>query len=72
MDYKHVEKEDHKGKKVKLLDETYESGIPETIGCGKELGWRGILKTKEEKLKYIKSAERYWYSDDWFGSEKRR
>ena len=70
MDYKHVEKEDYCGKKVKVLDETYEPGKPDCIGCGKDLGWRSNLKTKEEKLKYLKSAERYWYSSDWFGSEK--
>ena len=72
MDYKHIEKEDYKGKKVQILDETYEPGIPETIGCGKSLGWRSKLGTKESKLTYIKTAERYWYSEEWFGSEKKR
>ncbi len=71
MDYKHVEKEDYKGEKVKLLDETYEPGIPEIVGCGANLGWRTHMATMEDKLKYLESGERYWYSDDWFGSEKR-
>ena len=72
MDYKHVEKEDYRGKKVKILDVTYESGIPETIGCGKNPGWRSKLKSRDDKLNYLRSAERYWYSEEWFGSEKKR
>jgi len=23
-------------------------------------------------LAYLKTGERYWYSDEWFGSEKRK
>ena len=34
--------------------------------------WREKLKDREEMLKYLKTADRYWYSDDWFGSEKRK
>ena len=34
--------------------------------------WRKKLKDREEMLKYLKTAERYWFSDDWFGSEKRK
>lgn len=34
--------------------------------------WREKLNTKEEMLKYLQTGERYWYSDDWFGSEKRK
>ncbi|MFC1669714.1 hypothetical protein ACFL20_04925 [Spirochaetota bacterium] len=72
MEYKTVEKKDFTGKKVKVLDETYEPGIPERVGCGEDLGWRGIMVTREDKIKYLKSAERYWYSDDWYGSERRK
>ena len=71
MDYKIVEKKDYAGKKVKVLDETYEPGMPERVGCGDSLGWRNKLGTKEDKLKYLETAERYWYSTDWYGSEKR-
>jgi len=55
--------------KVELLGETYEDGKPE----GEELGrWRQKLENRAEKLKYLKTAERYWYGKDWFGSEKRK
>jgi len=55
--------------KVELLGETYEDGKPE----GEEMGrWRQKLENRAEKLKYLKTAERYWYGKDWFGSEKRK
>ena len=54
---------------VELLGPTYEKGSPQ----GEELGrWRQKLGSREERLKYLKSGERYWYSDDWYGSEKRK
>ncbi len=34
--------------------------------------WRKKLSGREEKIKYLQTGERYWYSDDWFGSEKRK
>ena len=34
--------------------------------------WREKISNREEMLKYLKTADRYWYSDDWFGSEKRK
>ena len=72
MDYKYVEKKDFSGKKVKVLDETYDSGAPECVGCGSSLGWRGNWMSKEDKLKYLKYSERYWYNDDWYGSEAKK
>ena len=72
MEYKHEEKEDYRGKKVKILTETYEEGVPETSGCGENLDWRNKLESREDKLMYLQTGERYWYSDDWFGSEKRK
>jgi hypothetical protein len=72
MDYKHIEKKDYRGKTVKMLDETYEPGIPEISGCGENTGWRTVFDTREDKIKYLKSGERYWYSKEWFGSEKRK
>ena len=54
---------------VKVLGETYEPGKPD----GKELGkWRNKLETREEKLKYLRSGERYWFNPEGFGSEKRK
>jgi len=32
--------------------------------------WRKKLRNREEMLKYLKTAERYWFSDEWYGSEK--
>ena len=54
---------------VKVLGETYEKGRPE----GEELGrWRQKLASREERLRYLQTGERYWYGKDWFGSEKRK
>jgi len=55
--------------KVEVLGETYEKGKPE----GEEMGrWRQKLEERSEKLKYLRTAERYWYGEEWFGSEKRK
>ncbi len=55
--------------KVKVLGETYEEGAPQ----GEDMGrWRQKLASREEKLKYLRNAERYWYSQDWYGSERRK
>lgn len=54
---------------VDVLGETFEEGKPE----GEEMGkWRRKAASREEKLKYLKTAERYWFSDEWYGSEKRK
>ena len=55
--------------KVEVLGATFEKGKPE----GEELGkWRQKLESREEKLKYLQTGERYWFGKDWFGSEKRK
>ncbi len=56
--------------KVAVPGETFEKGKPETGGG--EGRWRQKLGSREEKLKYLQTAERYWYGKDWFGSEKRK
>ncbi len=54
---------------VEVLGATYESGKP----AGEEMGrWRQKLAKREEKIKYLETGERYFYSQDWFGSEKRK
>ena len=69
MEEKTVKKEVPGGGKAGILGETYEAGEPR----GEEAGrWRQKLASRDEKLKYLKSGERYWYSSDWFGSEKRK
>ncbi len=72
MEYKIIEKEDHTGTKVKVLGETYAPGNPESRGVGEDRGWRGHLMDRNEMLRYLKNGERYWYSGDWYGSEKKR
>jgi hypothetical protein len=69
MEYK-IEKKDAPGwGEIDVLGDTFEEGKPE----GEEAGrWRQKLASREEKLKYLQNGERYWYSDDWFGSEKRK
>ncbi len=69
MDYK-VEKKASPGwGEVEVLGNTFERGKPEDKNLGR---WREKLESREEKLKYLQSGERYWYSNDWFGSEKRK
>jgi len=69
MEYK-VEKKSAPGREeVEVLGATFEEGKPE----GEELGkWRQKLGTREEKLKYLQTGERYWYGTEWYGSEKRK
>ena len=69
MEYK-IEKVSAPGRKeVEVLVATFEEGKPE----GKELGqWRQKVGSREEKLKYLENGERYWYGEEWYGSEKRK
>jgi hypothetical protein len=69
MEYK-IEKKKAPGRdEVEVLGDTFEEGKPEGEDVGK---WRQKLASREDKLRYLKSGERYWFSDDWFGSEKRK
>ena len=69
MEYK-IEKKKAPGRDmVEVLGETYEEGKPEGEGMGR---WRQKLASRDEKLKYLETGERYWYGKEWFGSEKRR
>lgn len=62
-----IEKELFDGSKVEILGETYEPGKPEQPGR-----WKKNFATRADYLNYLNQAERYWYNDDWFGSEKRK
>ncbi len=69
MEYK-VEKTKAPGRdEVEVLGATFTEGKPEGEDAGK---WRQKLDSREEKLKYLQSGERYFYSQEWFGSEKRK
>ena len=69
MEYKIGKKKAPGRKQVEVLGATFEEGKPE----GEELGkWRQKLESREERLKYLQSGERYWFGKDWYGSEKRK
>jgi len=55
--------------KVEVLRATYDKGKPEDKDIGK---WRQKLRNRTERLRYLESGERYWYSKEWYGSEKRK
>ncbi len=55
------------GEDVEVLGPTFEEGEPDAPDK-----WRAKLRDRKEMLAYLKTAERYWFSDDWFGSERRK
>ena len=69
MQYKKEKKAAPGRGEVEVLADTYEPGKPEGEDVGR---WRQKLQNRDEKIKYLQSAERYWYSKEWFGSEKRK
>ncbi len=54
---------------VEVLGATFEEGRPKDIVLGQ---WRQKLGSRAEKLKYLETAERYWFGKEWYGSEKRK
>jgi hypothetical protein len=66
-DYVYEEKENYEGKKVKVLGPTFEEGKPDTM-----VDWRAKLTTRDDVVGYLRTALRYWYSSEWYGSEKRK
>ena len=66
-EYKMEEKTSFDGRKVKVLGPTFEEGKP-----GASENWRQKMRNREEMLAYLKTGERYWFSEEWFGSEKRK
>jgi len=69
MEYENIEKDAPGRDKVKILSSTFEKGKPEGASDG---SWRQKMRDRQEKLKYLETGERYWYGEDWFGSEKRK
>jgi len=67
MEEKLEEKVSFNGKKVKVLGNTFEEGRPES-----PYQWRKKLRSREEMLEYLQTGERYWFNDEWYGSEKRK
>jgi len=69
MEYQ-VEERNAPGRdKVEVLGATYDKGKPEDKDMGK---WRQKLRNRTEQMRYLESGERYWYSQEWYGSEKRK
>lgn len=54
---------------VELLGETFEKGKPEEVDLGR---WRQKLTSRATMMKYLENGERYWYGNEWYGSEKRK
>jgi hypothetical protein len=69
MKYKVEKKSAPNRGEVEVLGATFEEGKPEGTQVGK---WRLKLESRQEKLKYLETGERYYYSNDWYGSEKRK
>ncbi len=67
MSEKKVKKPCWDGKEVEILGETYDDGLPQ-----EKLSWRVKLGDRKQMLRYLQSGERYWFSKDWYGSEKRK
>jgi len=69
MEYE-VQKKSAPGREeVEVLGATFEEGKPEDNELGK---WRHKVGGREEKLKYLENAERYWFGKEWYGSERRK
>jgi len=47
-------------------EETFEPGKPT-----EPIDWRSKLSTREERLKFLQTALRYWYGES-YGSERRK
>ncbi|NOZ64097.1 MAG: hypothetical protein GXO71_04060 [Caldiserica bacterium] len=54
-------------KEKKVLGPTYERGKPT-----QPLSWMKKLSDRAEMLKFLKTGERYWFSQEGYGSERRK
>ncbi|HTY25148.1 MAG TPA: hypothetical protein VMC85_18600 [Desulfomonilaceae bacterium] len=73
VDEKYEEKERSDGEKVKILMPTYVKGSDEDRYPWRKNITEVNLGEKADPIKrYLTTAERYFYSKDWFGSEKRK
>jgi hypothetical protein len=65
--YPKEKKKDFSGKEVELLGPSYEEGTPT-----EKADWRHNMKDRDDMIQYLKTGLRYWYSTEWYGSEKRK
>jgi hypothetical protein len=65
-----IKKERFDGTQVEVLGETYDPG---QTAMGAKYNWEERLGGDQKDLvMFLKTGLRYWYSNDWFGSEKRK
>jgi hypothetical protein len=64
-----IEKELFDGSKVEILGETFEPGEQE---LQQPYNWRSKLGNRDQMIGYLKTALRYWYAKEGYGSEKRK
>lgn len=64
--YKIEERADFTGKPVKLIEDSYDPGLPD-----EKHNWRDKFDDPHELLQHLKTDLRYWYSEG-YGSEKRK
>ena len=67
MDKTVEEKASNTGEKAEVAGPDYEPGKPD-----QPFRWRERLRGREDRLHYLQTAERYWFSKDWYGSERRK
>jgi len=67
FNYPKEKKKDFSGNDVELLGPSYEEGTPTEKG-----DWRQKMKDRDNMIQYLKTGLRYWYSAEWYGSEKRK
>jgi CO dehydrogenase/acetyl-CoA synthase delta subunit len=64
--YNLVDAKDCAGKKVKMIQDSYDPGQAQGKG-----DWRVMVDEREEMLQHVKTDLHYWYSEG-YGSERRR
>ncbi len=62
-----VKKPNFEGKDVDVLVPEYEAGQPV-----EKNPWRNRMTDRKQMMNYLKTAERYWYAEEGYGSEKRK
>jgi hypothetical protein len=67
VNFKTEMKKSHTGEDVEVLAASYEEGKPDKIDH-----WQAKLRDRKEMLDYLMTADRYWYAEEGFGSEKRK
>jgi uncharacterized protein YebE (UPF0316 family) len=61
------EKKHFSGETVEVIGAEYEAGVPK-----QPHQWRQKIHGRQEMLKYLRNGERYWFSKEWYGSERRK